>query len=66
VNLRGIWGETSSDTLNIPSTDFLAATSYIWSNVRFAFRGDVFQVKIDLVDCPVFRTPMGSAHPSHT
>jgi hypothetical protein len=43
VNLRGIWGETSSRYLRIPSTDFLVASAYTWKNIRFGIRGDIRQ-----------------------
>ena len=41
VNLRGIWGETGSRFLRVPSTDFLFTGAYTWRGIRFGVRGDV-------------------------
>jgi hypothetical protein len=41
ANLRGVWGNTGSRSLRIPSTDLAYGLSYTWRNVRFAVRGDL-------------------------
>ena len=47
ANLRGVWGDSGSRFLRIPSTDFIYSTAYTWKNVRFALRGDVRERAFD-------------------
>ncbi|MEM9175184.1 MAG: TcfC E-set like domain-containing protein [Myxococcota bacterium] len=47
ANLRGVWGESGSRFLRIPSADFTYSTAYTWRNVRFAIRGDVRERAVD-------------------
>lgn len=47
ANLRGIWGETDSRFLRIPSTDFLFTAAYTWRKVRFGIRGNLRERALD-------------------
>ncbi|GEM_PF-3420395 len=64
ANLRGVWGESGSRFLRVPSTDFLYSASYTWRNIRFSLRGDVRERALDdqprysvtpSIQIPIFR-----------
>jgi len=47
ASLRGVWGDSDSRFVRIPSTDFNYSFAYAWRNVRLGLRGDVRERAID-------------------